>query len=181
MDCLSVSNYHWLPFLNLQNIKWNIINKICVNQEWTWFHFTSFLWNVKSVNDTFHPLFYFEGKTCRFQCDFTWNCWNYANQTKMGFHNIEPKRNMIPWNAENDFFSVKNQLESMTLDRELWITQLHFLFPFFFLQIILAARHIFKLQSNMIRYGKTISSTSCLQMSLCHHTAAQNLINPNYR
>ena len=34
-------------------VEWWVVSKIYVNWVWTWFHFSSFAWNAKSMNDNF--------------------------------------------------------------------------------------------------------------------------------
>ena len=55
-------------------------NKINVNLARTWFHFSPFVWNIKSQNDNFPPFLWFWVKTYQFQKAFAWNCYNYVKQ-----------------------------------------------------------------------------------------------------
>jgi len=59
------------------------MSKIYINQLWTWFH----LCETSNLRMAIFTIYRgFEWITHQFQSDFTWNCWNYVNQTWRRIH-----------------------------------------------------------------------------------------------
>ena len=58
--------------------------------------------NVKSVNDNFPIFSWFWVKKL---ANFSVNCYNYRKWAWTGFHILELKWNVIPWNARNCFWA----------------------------------------------------------------------------